>query len=394
MKLKLIAVFLLLISLNAFSLTANMSQNAYGKGESIAIFGSCKGDVSLTAVSEGKKIFSEKASCVGTKYDFEYKIAFSDPSGLWNLNVSDSEDTINKAFNVSHVRESQFFLFKFLSPSMTSKDKGDTIEISIKATDAGENVEEASLYYWNPAGEKKNFEYTGDGVYSAKEMLPVDLNAKSWLIFVTGEGMFKDVLSGGEVSIEVPIAEPDIQIEFLEPLVTNVETEEELLVKVKVVYSNGVELMSPFISLEFNGETFEMTEESPSTFFVILDVKELSDASYNLNVVAVDKSSELAQSQSKIIVLRKGVISLIKRNFPIVLLIIAVIIALLAFNYFVLGKAKSINNLKSEKQKTEKDIKDLQEKFFNKGEYDFEEYKRKFAALERKLYELNKKLKN
>src|SRR3989338_1686834 len=150
MKSKLTALFLLFFVLNVFSLAFNLNQNSYSKGDLLTSFGTCRSDVSITVLSSGKSIFSETASCTDGEYSFEREIVFSDPSGLWTVTAVDSDSNINKTFLVENSRESKFLLLKFLSPSANSKNKGETVTISIKATDSGQNVETASLYYWSP----------------------------------------------------------------------------------------------------------------------------------------------------------------------------------------------------------------------------------------------------
>ncbi|MFH1224325.1 MAG: hypothetical protein V1676_00805 [Candidatus Diapherotrites archaeon] len=254
----LIAVLLALCSL-AGATTIEVPKNSYTKGETITINGRCETNaVELSAEMHGLLVFHETTSCAADKaYGIMHKITQLDPKGRWRLTAVDGLSTKSTDIYVNPTREGGYLLLTLLSPSETEHYRTEEFNASIRVSEDGKAVEDASVVAWGAEGSRHEFTHAGGGVYSMRQFIPVDAPLGKWEFTVTAQGGSEDSEIGGEGVFGMSIAPAQVDVEIESPQASNFTLGFEIPVKVRMRYLDG-RLFKGDATLKVGGEKFRM----------------------------------------------------------------------------------------------------------------------------------------
>ncbi|HLC36636.1 MAG TPA: hypothetical protein VJK05_03455 [archaeon] len=389
MKKFFLLAFLLLYSFNSFSLTFELNNDSYMKGETIFVSGKCgsfSGSAELIINSKEKDIFDSSIECFsGSDFSFNYEIDFLDPSGVWDLSIDDKV----KAFPVQLSRESGFLLIDFLSPLSPNVFRTDDINITVKVSEAGESVSTAAVSSWDVFGEKRELVYKGEGIYSLAYEVPFDADFNSWNLIVVAKDLGSG--SGGEAVIPLLIKKAPIRVELLEPVVSNFDLTTNIPVKAKISYINGKKVINPRVSVLFNNKEFFLSQESEGVFSFIYNPKEDDVGSLALIVSATDSAGNEGEA-SKNLVLTFSTLYYVIAFGPfafVFLILISLVYFFVSRKFKESRKAKSFAERKTE---IEAKVSGLQEQYFNKALISKDSFSKEMAKLEKELIDLEKEL--
>jgi len=386
--------FLLFFSLSAFSavLTLVPNDNSFFKGETIYFSGSCNSNdlVDINIFLDEKKILATNVSCDNDHYSFSYNVSFTDPKGVWTIIAENANSKIEKKILIQPKKESEYFFISFLSPAIFYQNKGSTINVSVKITDARKPVLDANVFSWDAEGRKIMLENNGNGIYSTKIFIPFDSPLKEWNLIVVAEGFSNNIKAAGENSLKLSIENSLILIQLIKPEVETFDLSSELEILVKAQYDNEMQLIEPKVFASIDDINFVLNKEN-EFFSGKIKLSDFKEGTKELKIIAFDKYGNTA-SIKKVIVLKRDVLSTILSFAPIIILIIGILFLAFLLYFFLLRKYFVLENLRTQKIALEKEIKQLQEDFFNKNMYSIAEYKEKLSKLERELAEITKKL--
>jgi hypothetical protein len=385
-------LFFALFLCSASGLTVSADKGEYLKGETIIVSGECDADVEVRMLSAKRMVFEGNAECRDHAFELSYEIAFSDPAGAWNIAVSSGDRDETERVIVKPVRESQFFIITFLSPSREIYARGEDLNMSVRVTDAGEEVESASVFTWGALGEKMELAYLGEGIYFLHYSIPPDAPTGQWNVVVTAEKNAGERTFGGENSKILSIEKALIPIAFAKPAVKSVQAGETLEIEVKATYPNGSLLRSPSAALSFDGRTCEMHDNNNGFFACSLEVEAAQAGVRQILVEISDEFGNTGKSGMDITV-GIGAASVLLGILPAAVVLLAAAFAAWFFALPRMRQKRESRFLGKEGKELEAKIRKLQEDYFEKGSVGKEEYRRRIAGLEAELEEVKKKLK-
>ncbi|MAG21841.1 MAG: hypothetical protein CL943_00860 [Candidatus Diapherotrites archaeon] len=387
-----VAFLVIAMSYSVFGAGLIINQTEYLKGETITISGTCSEQVQISLLNLDRKIFEESAECLGFRYEASYQTSFSDPSGFWNATAMEGEVEKNKKFRVLPTKESQFYVIIFLSPSEPGQARTSELDILVRVTDAGQDVDNADVFTWTAEGEKIQLEEIGSGNYRLLYNVPVNADLGRWALVITAEKNVEGEMFGGENTSQLTIENAPIAIEVLEPATKTVQAGSELSIKVSANYENGKLLANPIASVQFNGDSFEMDDGGAGNFAYSLPL-ELEDT--GAKKVLVNLEDEFG-NENTITINLSVVSSPFAGLLELLPVLVVLIVAGIIFAVFLLPKLRakeSESSLENRRNALEKELKKLQDNYFNKGNIKKEVYNKKKEKIETELVEVRKRLK-
>lgn len=386
---------------SVFALSFDLAKGNYSKGEFIDFNGLALGEVSvvLTASPGNKEIdsFVVKPDENGV-FSLKYFISCVDPAGDWKMVVSDAEEESEKAFYVGSSVECEYFRVDFISPSSSSFFRKDKFDVRVKVTDAGKEVNNAEVYFWDFEGNKKRMNFEANGIYYFENVLiPVDSELKKTNFMVVALSGGKEKYGGSNI-VSFEIRRVPIKIELIEPLVKEFNFGKPLELKVKPLYSADESIVSDVkIWVEFNNEKFNLVKEQEGIYSLTVPTEDLNSEIFYVNVFAEDSfgnSGTLSLDFEP-----KGYLYFYIAQNAIVYIFPALFVIYIVFVSFKQGRV-FVNRLflKRKRKKLLILMKKLQDDYFNKQiisrevyAEQYDNYNNELDKLESEMAELEKK---
>jgi len=375
------------------ALTIATDKEEYIKGEEIHASGNCDSDkVKISLQNSERKVFEKEVNCLDSSFELNYLITFLDPGGIWLLKAYSLGEEKTTRVRVKPSRESQFYLITFLSPSKESYLRTEDLNVRVRITDAGENLEGAAVFTWDVFGEKKQLIPMGKGLYSLPYQVPVDASIGNWKIVVTAEKIVEGERFGGEKSRFIAIENGWIKIELVKPKVKNFAVGSAAVIELKASYLNGKRPLNPIASLSFDGKTIEMAHAGDGIFIHSLALGKNDVGTKKINLLVKDEFGNSGESQIEIVV-SEGPLFWIIEVGPYTIILFGIIVAILFFALSRVKKKKAKKRLEKQRQAVEEKIKKVQQDYFENGKISKRKYKQKIAELEATLSEIRQRLK-
>ena len=220
-------------------LTLEVKEDSFEKGDKIVIKGRANVEVEITAYNDEKVVFSEKVPAENNGFFFEYETSFTDPTGEWLIVVKDGLNSKEELVMVLETRESSFLSLVFLSPAPTTFRRTETIEVSVKVSDAGSPLSEARVYFWGADGEKINLPHTEEGIYSKTYRIPESGIAGPWNLTAVASHRKIGETIGGESKIALYVEKSPLNIVLVDPVNKEFYFDKPVEIKVSVLYYDG-----------------------------------------------------------------------------------------------------------------------------------------------------------
>jgi hypothetical protein len=217
-------------------LTLEVKEDSFEKGDRIVIRGKANVEVEVTAYNEERIVFSEKVPVEGSGFYLEYETSFTDPTGEWRIVAEDGLNSKEELVTVSETRESSFLSLVFLSPAPTTFRRTETIEVSVKVSDAGSPLSEAQVYFWGADGDKISLSHTGEGIYSKTYRIPEDGISGPWNLTAVASHRKIGETIGGEGKIALYVEKSPLTIVLVDPVNLEFYFDKPVEIKVNVLY--------------------------------------------------------------------------------------------------------------------------------------------------------------
>ncbi len=220
-------------------LTLKVKGESFDKGDKIVIRGKANVEVEVTAYNQERIVFSKKVPSKASEFYLEYETGFTDPAGEWKIVARDGLNFKEAIVTVLETRESSFLSMVFLSPAPTTFRRTETIEVSVKVSDAGSPLGEASVYFWGADGEKINLPHTEEGIYSITYRIPESGVVGPWNLTVAASHRKIGETIGGEGKIVLYVEESPLSIILVEPVNREFYFDKPVEIKAEVLYYDG-----------------------------------------------------------------------------------------------------------------------------------------------------------
>ena len=377
----------------AFAITVDTCSENYPKGENVCVTGSCEpGIIEISINSLGRDVLTKNIHCTDGNFELNYLTRFSDPSGVWTVTAKaidvEGTPTVEKTVRVSQVRESQFFLITFLSPSKDSYFRTEAADITARVTDAGVPIEGADVFTWLPNGNKTQIPYAGNGIYSLGYVVKPNDNLGTWKLTVTTENQN----AGGENSMSILVKKAPIAIDLIEPAGRSFDVGSDIPVKLKASYLDGSAPQQASAVADFDGKRYELANIGNGEFEQAIKTFGAVGGAKSLEITLVDAFGN--EGHKKIdLALSESVFSLASGVWPYIIAMLAVTLIILFVVRPKMRLKKETKGIENRANELEDKIKKIQKDYFQKGAISKQIYTKKLSAFEAELAEARKKLK-
>jgi len=399
-KLFVLLFFLMLVSF-AFSLSVSVPKGNYSKGEYLDINGSASGavDFVFTSLQGNKNVLNAVKESDGNKeFSFRHFISCTDPSGDWIINIKDEyEEEQQIRIYVNSSVQCEFLRVDFISPSSSSYFRTQKFDVRVKLTDAGKEVNNAEVYFWDFFGDKKRMYFESNGIYYFEGVeIPVDAEIKKWDLMVVSVSGDKEK-NGGSNIVSFDVTKVPIDLKLINPAIKEFTFGKILLLKVKPVYPDSSPAQEVKVWVEYNGMKFDLEDDSLGNYFIDIPTEDLNAEIFYLNVFAEDiygNSGNLSlnlepKGQLYFYIAQNAIVYI----FPIIFIVYVLFVSFKEGNVFVKRLL-----LKRKKKKLLILMKKMQDDYFNRQIISreiylkqFDDYNRELDQLENRLTELQKK---
>lgn len=395
MKKLFLALFIVLLSASAFSMSIKPEKSSYGKGEEIIFSGSCDQGLqhSIKAESEGKQVFDSPIECQADKFVFIHQSTFLDPSGNWEVTLSTERSSAKTFVNVEPVPKSAYYRITFLSPAEFSFERGSDVFISADISDAGTPVVGADAIMYDVFGRRIQLRDEGNGVYDLNYLVPFDAPLGDWSLLVETQKGKGTEMSGGERNIATKIIPARFSFSIVEPRLQTYEESDQIPFKALITYGDGTPLdESKALRVELIADNQRHGLQSSGNGEWSTPYNPDSSGSKAFSISAEDSAGNLGETSVSLVITCPATCLLKKFGLP------AIVIALVAGVVFRLFYSRTrsrvqLMRLKAEHEKTIDLIKSLQRDYFGKGVMPTSSYRTNLAMYKSRLIELEQQIK-
>lgn len=397
------------------TLTLETDNENYDKGQTIQISGTAT-DPKGNTVSSGTATIQLSCGDWGHEttvqisngaYSDNFHISFGHPEGTWSIEISAADSLGNsgstsKNIDVTTPAAYAYYTVQIQSPvAGLTYTRGDDIDISVKVTEDGVNVENAEVSLTTPTGGEIAPTETSPGTYTSRYCLEWDDPEGTWSISIEGKKTVDNTFKAGGGYINVEVEPATLQITLLSPTERKFEVGQSITVSAEVSYPDGTLVEDVTVSATTPaGEDLTLAYESPGVYSTNYVVTEQDVGSWTLRVSAEDLYGNSGSKSSVISIEPMGTVGIIATYWWTFLPIIVAAVVVAAFRLKGPSPKKRLKTVLEGKKEVLKLKKEAAVKYFkdgaiSRGTYDelMGEYDGRMAKLEEKERALRARMK-
>lgn len=387
----LVLVFLACFFSSAFSLSIASNVSSIEKGQNLELQGKCSESVKLEAFQENKELFEESLECIKGNFLFSKNVAMNLPSGEWKIIAVSGKERSELLLEVKNSRESAFLTIVFQKPEQETIQRKSVLEIVVMVSDAGKKVENAVVHTWNADGKKILLENSGNGFYSAKFEIPFDAVLGEFELVIAAAAEKNGSFVGGETRRKLDVSNALILIELIEPKNRILGVNEGTNFVVSASYNDKTALAESKIFLVAADKNFVFRKQD-NLFVLNASFGEELKGEREFRVVAFDSAGNNSAKSFQFVVQENQ----FRLSLAVLVFFAALIILLFLFwpavKGFVFSKMQS-KQLKKKKILLQKNLVDLQKRYYSGEIKDRQLYKKKASEIQSELSRIEAVLK-
>ncbi|MBN1941556.1 MAG: hypothetical protein JW772_05235 [Candidatus Diapherotrites archaeon] len=377
------------------SLAVWTGSDSFAKGETIsATVHSEEGRAKIKLFWEDVLV-KEEEKTTDYMFPYEYELGFSDPSGNWKIIAEDSLRSEEASFTVTQSEESAFYLITVNSPSKTNFIATEDVTVSVAVTDAGNPVERATVYAWNPIKGKILLESKGNGIYSGQLELPVEMRKGNYDIVITAEYIVSGTEKyGGERKLTWNISNPQIELEIAKPSLLEARVEQPIEILVVPKYETGKAVENCTVFVQLLGSEIEL-EKSESGYTAVFTPTEeylsgLGKDSFEMKINAYD---DFGNTGTKTITIKVVGFeqNFWQKNLLNIVLVILGAIVLCAGIFWQYKLRKCIKGRSEKIRELKMQMKQLEDSFYKNSSTDRKTFEQTMQKYKEELNEVKRK---
>ena len=380
-----------------FSLSITSDKGQYLKGEEMKISGECVVNDFLDISGESNQgmVFSQKVVCsLSGNFELKREIDFIDPAGEWFLKVASSKTETKTRILINQGLESSYYLITFLSPTPGKYKRTSDLGIVVKVTDSGRVVSDANVVTWLFDGLRAELENKGNGVYSLDSEIPFDAVLGTRDLTIVAKSMQGSNTYGGENSIVLEIEKSIIEIDVLEPSARTFDITNTVSFEVVPYYFNNKTIESqsfgPTIVLQRGDRLLDFVLDESGKYSLTYQ-PEQADLGNRSFVITASDEADNSGTRTINITFTCSPLCLVQTYGVYVLVVLVIILSFFALFYSRIKLHIDLTNVRSEKKKSVRLIRELQKEYFSKGVMSAVSYKRALAEYKAKIVEFEQK---
>ncbi len=381
---------LLLLNVSAASISSD--NDSYLKGGEIVFRGELEPTQADTVVAKSglKTVFEEtvKGRDDGT-FGFVYHSNFLDPSGEWFVSLQESG--VSTKVDVEAVPDSAVFVITFASPIPGKYRRTEGVEISLKITYLGEELDFADAAIWGTDGKKLLLQRKGKGLYGLAYEMPYNAPLGDWLFLAVAQKDVNGGSFGGENSIHLSVVQAPIAINVIEPVFSSIEIEQVLRIVVKPLYFNGKAPAKASVFGKIGDYNLLFSPQPDGTFSAEYPTTEFDAGEVVVELLAVDDAGNSGKEKVNVVV--GGWFSwFVKKNWPF--FVVGIVVALFALIKLrsKLKRSVGLAKLKREKAVEMAKLRKLQEDYFKIQVIDRSMFEERSSELESNIARLDERI--
>lgn len=387
------------------TLTLATDEDNYDKGQTIQISGTAadpKGNTvssgtTTIQLSYGDWSWENTVQISNGAYSDNFQISFGHPEGTWTIEASVTDSLGNsgstsKNIGVTTPAAYAYYTVQIQSPvAGLSYLRGSDIDISVKVTESGANVDNAEVSLTTPTGESIVLNETSPGTYTGRYSLEWDDPEGTWSVSVEGKKTVDNTFKAGGGYINIEVKPATLQVALLSPTERKFEVGESITVSAEVSYPDGAPVEDVTVSATTPaGETLTLAYESDGVYSAGYVVTEQDVGSWALQVSAADLYGNSGSKTSVISVVPMGTVGILTTYWWAVL---GGIVAAGVASAFVTRRVRLAGRLKritKEKREINRLMKETETRYYKEGSITRDTFDELIRGYEARMAELNK----
>jgi len=333
---------------------------------------------------------------VGRKLN-TYQISFGHPEGTWTISTSAADNlghsgSTSKNIGVTTPAAYAYYTVQILSPvAGLTYSRGGDIDISVKVTESGANVENAEVSLTTPTGEEITLNETSPGTYTGRHTLEWDDPEGTWSISVEGKKTVDNTLKAGGGYISVEIESATLQVTMLSPTERKFEVGQSVKISAELSYPDGTLVEDVTVSATTPaGEELTLVYESPGVYSADYVITEQDVGTWSLEVSGEDLYGNSGSKSSVISIESMGSIGILSKYW---LAVLGSIVAIGVASAFATRRVRAAGRLKritNEKRELIKLMKEAETKYYKEGSITRDTFDELVRGHEKRAAELEK----
>jgi hypothetical protein len=387
-----IVLVLFFVSVSADTLLINPQE--VSKGGEFSVYGVLEDRQRATVLVSYRGItLIERVVAAGENntYSLNYKTSFLDPSGVWRVELLDSN--VAETLSVSPTSSSSIYQIRVLSPARGAYKRLEKIEISVQIQQDQKFVENLDVRTWGAQGEPITLIESVPGHYRAPYTVPVDADIGVWPFIVTAQSrsIIGD-LTGGERVIVLSVESAPVTFDVLQPQQTKVAPLEEIEIRVVPRYSNGI-LVGDAASViaTIGAEPLQLQQNDNGSYSTTFTPSPEQAGEVVIAITAEDSVGNRG-TMRKTVIVDAGIQYTLQQNaVPIgVGVLIVLVLSFLGIRMFFQSGRKGA--LEKKKAGLEGRLEHVQKEYLSEGTLDRKTFQSKSAQLEAEITHVDREL--
>jgi len=354
-------------------------KNNYQNGEKIHIFGNISkthptDNINNIIINYEYNNWKRTAasSIKNNSFEHSYNISYGDPNGIWNITTTITDIEGNIFSNMSKITINpppdllRFNVLLYSPPEDAVYYRGNTINISVYVTEAGEGVNNAITLCLMSIDNIVNLTEISDGYYQGSYTIPWDSEIGNWSLSIECIKKSGSNLKAGGTYTFLQVKPAKIKLELLEPIKNDYFVDETISIIADLSYPDGKAIKDAEVFANTSSFDIELVDQQNGTYLsnYVLSNKDLG--SWFIDVYARDKFGNDALTTKTIQVINTEQI-----NIPFFTILGILIVSLFGFfSVYILKRNFSfqrLNDIESEIQEEERLQNETAVKYYKNG---------------------------
>jgi hypothetical protein len=386
------------------TLTLATDKENYNQGEIIRISGTAldvtgkliPSGTATIKFSSGDWSWENTVRISGGAFADNFRISFGHPTGTWTILVNAADGlgnsgTASKNVSVA-IPETHVYHVAILSPvGGLTYSRGEDIDISVNITEAGEGVENATVFLNTPTGEKITLTDVSGGFYTGRYRLKWGDPEGTWWVSVEGKKTVDSTFRAGGSYINVVIEPAMLQVALLSPTERRFEVGQSIKVSAEVSYPDGTLVEDVIVTVTTPaGENLVLMYEAPGIYSADYVVTERDTGPWTLKVSAVDLYGNAGEKSSVISIVPPSPVGVLARYWWAFL---AILVGVGVVSAYVVQKARFVGRLervRKEKREVIRLMKEAETKYYREGSITRDTFDELMRGYEKRAAELER----
>jgi hypothetical protein len=331
----------------------------------------------------------QETKCLNSFYSVEFQAGLDYPTGKWGFYFSDSQDKNFVNAFVYPRQETVLLSLALLAPTIEKVNRNQAVDFTVQVLFNNLAFNDANVFYWLPDGSKSVLVPVGNGFFKGRFLVPSDFSEGRWNLILVAVSSDKKIRGQLVKSFSVEIAQMIISV--IEPVVfSRIEAGVTQNILVEITYLDGAPLKGPVVSIACCGNTGIMQQVSEKRFSYQKLFEESAIGPHVVVLTVTDGFGNKASREETFFVERGFWLGF--GNYLVWASVMIAFLVVAGLTVFFAKKSSSKKNLGKKIVFLNREIVDLQNKYFKERAVSEEYYRKRLNEFKLEISEAEKQL--